>query len=183
MSDTYTQLVECPARADMNTGFTAATHGTMMTLLGKPGALSTDCSDPTNAHLITLIETRDVGPFRVTGLKPALDSLASIFAAVKSDHPILYADLGTEGMCCCRAVRGSTKFFSNHSWGSAIDIKVGGILPNMNAKLVPRGFVDLYPYFHANGWFWGAGYNGRTDPMHFEVTNETIKTWKQDGKL
>ena len=155
----------------------------MLTALGKPGDLTSDCSDITNATILAMIQTRDVGPFRATGLSPALDDLVAIFASVKANKPDLYAILGTEGMLCCRAVRGSTTNFSNHSWGTAIDMTIGGILTNMNSPTVPQGLVDLYDYFHAQGWFWGAGYQGRTDPMHFEVSNQRILAWKSSGVI
>ncbi|HVT11919.1 MAG TPA: M15 family metallopeptidase [Fimbriimonadaceae bacterium] len=176
-------LVPTPPRSDMNTGLSPARHQTMIDVLGRPGELTKDCSEPTNQGLIALIETKDVGPFRVTGIKPALEDLAAIFAAVKKNNMELYNLLGTAGMLCVRAVRGSTTHFSNHSWGSAIDMTIGGLLAEMNATHIPSGLLALYPFFHEKGWFWAAGYNGRTDPMHFEVANETLLAWRDSGRL
>jgi hypothetical protein len=184
MADTfYTEAVPCPPRDQMNTGLSAARHSTMLDVFGIPCAKSTDCTDVTDTKLKRLIETRNVGPFRVTGLEPALDSLQAIFNEVHTKMPGLYSILGSEGMLCCRTVRGRPNFYSNHSWGAALDIKVGGILPPLNARRIPRGLLLIYPYFHQHGWFWGAGYNGRTDPMHFEIADETIRAWKASGKL
>jgi hypothetical protein len=177
----FKQLVATPSRDSMNTGLTPARHATMIEVLGRPGRLTVNCSPVTNATVKRLMQTRDVGPFRVSGLKPALNSLERVFRAVKEAQPELHALLGTAGMTCCRAVRGSTTHFSNHSWGTAIDLKIGGILSPLNASRVPRGLIAVYPFFHQEGWFWAAGYNGRTDPMHFEVANETIRRWKSEG--
>lgn len=177
----YTELVPTPARQYMNTGLSPARHGTMLDVLGVPCRRTSDCSDVSNGRLRGLMETRDVGPFRATGLRPALDSLQAIFTEVRAALPELHDIVGTEGMSCCRAVRGRPEFFSNHSWGTAIDLKVGGILAPLNAQRIPHGLLLLYPFFHRHGWFWAAGYNGRTDPMHFELANETILDWHGRG--
>jgi hypothetical protein len=68
--------------------------------------------------------TTDVGPFRVTGLRPAVESLAAIFLKVRRLRP----RLRTAGMMCCRNVRGSSRSISNHAWGTAIDMKIDGEL-------------------------------------------------------
>jgi hypothetical protein len=31
----------------------------------------------------------------------------------------------------------------------------------------------VYPYFHAEGWFWGAEFPTE-DAMHFELADETV---------
>ncbi len=183
MSVSYTELVPTPPRTAMNTGFSPARHSTMLNTLGVPCPRRTNCSPVTNARLRAITSTRDVGPFRVTGINPALDSLQKVFSDVQSAFPGLYDLLGTAGMSCCRAVRGNPNFFSNHSWGTAIDLTVGGILAPLDAARIPHGLLLVYPFFHRHGWFWAAGYNGRTDPMHFEVANETILQWQQNGLL
>lgn len=180
----YTDAVPCPSRDSINTGLSSAQHSTMVLTFGVPGRLTVDCSDLTNQKLLKLIETRRVGPFKsLTGLKPALDALDTVFRDVDKDMPGLYAVLGTAGMLCCRSVRGRPEYYSNHSWGTAIDLKVGGILAPLNATRIPRGLLLIYPYLHRNGWFWAAGYQKRTDPMHFEVSQETIQKWKASGML
>lgn len=141
-----------------------------------------------------LLETRNVGPFKVRGIKPFLDLLARVFAMVKAGNPALYAALGTEGVLCVRYVRGSTNI-SNHSWGTAIDIKILNSdtgeyeldLPLGNGT-VQVGCLELYKYFREEGmttgeWcFWGAGF-GREDGMHFEASDELIRMWSKQGKI
>jgi hypothetical protein len=108
----YKQIVPIPA--GINSGLTAVGNADMIAAFGAPGAKTTDCSAIANTALAQLTVTASVGPFNVTGLKPAVDAVARVFAAVQSAKPDLYALLGTEGMSCVRLVRGSTTNFSNH---------------------------------------------------------------------
>lgn len=174
MSIDYHELIPLPPLSDINTGLSAARQSTMLGLLGRPGDMTQDCSPITNVHLRTQIVTENVGPFRVEGWKPAVDRLKLVFAAVKTHDPALYAVVGTAGMLCCRAVRGSRSNYSNHSWGTAIDLKIGDQLDPLGATHCQRGILLLYPFMHAHGFFWAAGYRGRKDPMHMELADETI---------
>lgn len=182
MVETYTTLVPTPNRHYMNSGLSAARASTLKRLFGSFPDLPVNCGSNQNAEVKAMLETRDVGPFRCTGIKPALDSLERIFDAIKEDHPDLYKIIGTAGMHCYRRVRGGRNP-SNHSAGTAIDLKVDGILPGMdyspeNPDLIPNGFVIMYSYFHREGWYWGAGYGGgRVDAMHFEVADQTLRQW------
>lgn len=186
VENTYTHLVPTPNRRHMNSGLSAARVSTLKALFGDFPNLPENCGTNRNAKVSAMLETRNVGPFRCTGIKPALDSLERIFAAVKHDHPQLYKLVGTAGMHCYRRVRGGSTP-SNHSAGTAIDLTVGGVLPPMDSTpetpaLIPNGFVILYAYFHREGWYWGAGYaGGRVDAMHFEVADETLKKWAAQG--
>jgi D-alanyl-D-alanine dipeptidase len=49
-------------------------------------------------------------------------------ADIAKEQPAVYAGLGSAGMLCCRLVRGSTTAISNHSWGTAIDLTLNGVL-------------------------------------------------------
>jgi hypothetical protein len=138
---------------------------------------------PVAPALQRLMKTASVGPFRVTGLIPAVDALARVFAAVQSAKPDLYAVLGTDGMLCVRYVRGSTTNISNHAWGTAIDMKIGGVLTNRGSTTVTQGLVDLAPFMAAERFFWGAGFSPTPDGMHFEVSRELLAAWKSDGTL
>src|ERR1044071_3571367 len=129
----FHELVPIPARTDMNTGLNPALPATMKALLGRPGRLTRDCSDITNEKLQRNMVTASVGPFRVTGLKPAVDSLTQVFADLKAENPDLHAVLRSAGMLCCRAVRGSTSNFSNHSWGTAIDLQIESDLDELGS--------------------------------------------------
>jgi hypothetical protein len=93
-----------PIPTGINKGLTAAKHATMVSIFGKPGALTEDCSPVTNATLKALMVKKNVGPFSVTGLKPAVEALERIFKKVAKDHPALHAKLRTDGMLCCRRV-------------------------------------------------------------------------------
>lgn len=178
----YKTLVPAPARTSMNSGLSPARVSTLTACFGPFPMLGTECGPVHNPTVKRLLETRNVGPFRVSGIKPALDDLEQIFGEVRQAHPDLYALLGTAGMMCYRCVRGSTSP-SNHAAGTAIDMKIAGTLTLFNARVVPYGLVVLYGYFHRHGWFWAAGYKGRTDPMHFEVSDEKLLQWHKAGLL
>jgi hypothetical protein len=185
MKSTYTALVPTPNRRSINSGLSAAKVSTLKELFGPFPDLPTDCGKNRNAKISAMLEVRNVGPFRVTGIKPALDSLERIFAGVKRDHPDLYKIVGTAGMHCYRRVRGGYSP-SNHCAGTAIDITVNGVLPEMDTtpetpELIPNGFLILYGYFYREGWLWAAGYAGRVDAMHWEVADQTLRKWAENG--
>jgi len=178
----YATLVPTPPRESMNTGLSAAKVETLIEIFGPFPGLPENCGECRNHKVASLLETRDVGPFRVTGIKPALDSLEEIVADVKSAHPDLYKDIGTAGMNCYRRVRGSQSRPSNHAAGTALDLTMAGILSPFNATRVPYGLVVLYSYFHKHKWFWAAGYHThRIDPMHFECSDELLREWHAKG--
>ncbi len=169
----YTQLAPLPAPGDINGGLTAVSQATMLHLLGRPGPLSVNGAKPSPSLALRLVTVTLPGGLRVTGLDVACRSLRAIFGEVQTALPDLLPLLGTEGMFCCRAVRGSTTRYSNHSWGCAIDLKVGGILTPQRATSVTKGLLAVYPYFHAHGWYWGAEFPV-SDAMHFELAHETV---------
>ncbi len=175
----YKSMVAIPS--GINSGVSAASQATMMSALGNPGTPQDSCGTP-SAALQKLMKTASVGPFRVTGLVPAVDALTRVFAAVKSAKPDLYAVLGTAGMLCVRHVRGSTTNFSNHSWGTAIDITIGGQLTPRGSTTVQQGLVDLAPFMEAERFFWGAAFP-TPDGMHFEASNELITDWKSSNTI
>lgn len=168
--------------SDINVGVRNARLQTMLALLGSPrSSYDVDCQPVTNTTLKKLMVLEDVGPFRVTGLKPAVNDLGNIFADVKANNPKLYAALGSAGMLCCRLVRGTkTGAISNHAWGTAIDIKINDVLDRRGDGKVLQGLIELAPFFNKQGWFWGAGF-GTEDGMHFEVGEERIRKFHNDG--
>lgn len=187
--NTYTQLVPTPNRNSMNSGLSPARVATLTSIFGAFPNLPEDCGTCANKRIASMLQTRNVGPFRATGIAPALDSLSRIFARVKAAHPELYQIVGTAGMACYRRVRGTQNTPSNHAAGTAIDLTVGGVLPDMDYSpetplLIPNGFVVLYGYFHREGWYWAAGYAGdRVDGMHFEVADQTLRGWDKAGLI
>jgi hypothetical protein len=166
-----------------NRGITQPRNKTMMELLGPPrDSYSDQCQAVTNPKLKAMMETRTIGPITVTMLKPALDSLERVLAALKETDPDIYAKLGTAGAFCARFIRGSTTAVSNHSWGTAIDLTLEGQLDGFADGGTQFGLVVLAEHFNAEGWYWGAVYK-REDSMHFEVGEETLRAWAADGKI
>jgi len=122
-----TDLIPIPQ--NINPGLNGARQLTMTSLLGSPrGNFSRDCQGVTNPVLRALIRTENVGPIRVTGLAPAIESLKEVMADIQQEQPEVFGALGTEGMLCARLIRGSNSGISNHSWGTAVDLTIGGIL-------------------------------------------------------
>lgn len=177
-------LVPTPPASDMNTGLTAPTNTFMLNLLGEPGKLTRDCSPVTNPNLkVKIVQRRPeyVG-FRVRGHEAAVDGLENVFRDVQAQKPHLLDGLKCAGMLCCRAVRGSGSRYSDHSWGVAIDLYYGDKIDAMGDDLTQRGLLELYPFFHARKWFWGASW-GREDSMHMSASQELLTLWRRMGKL
>ena len=171
------------ARDRFNKGVTQPRNKTMLALLGRPREdLGTDCRGISNPRLKALVETRQIGPIKATMLKPALDSLERIVAKLKEDEPDIYAKLGTAGALCVRLIRGSTSSVSNHSFGTAIDITLQGELDPFADGTMQIGLVILAEHFNEEGWYWGGGYN-REDGMHFEVGEEILQKWVDEGLI
>jgi hypothetical protein len=91
-------------------------------------------------------------------------------------------------MLCCRRVKTTTGAvspnFSNHSWGTAVDIKINGQLDPRNDGKALRGLLMLHPFFNRAAFFWGAGFGGSSeDSMHFEASDELVHDWNRQGLL
>ena len=171
------------AKARFNRNVTQPRNRTMLDLLGHPrDSYSTDCQPVTNPRLKALLETRQIGPIRVTMLRPALESLQRIYDRLEKSDPDIAAELGTAGALCARLIRGSRSSVSNHSWGTAIDLKLQGKLDGFADGGTQFGLLILAELFNAEGWFWGATFN-REDSMHFEVGEETLRRWLAEGQL
>ena len=179
----YTRLVDKPSADSINTGRSNLHQATMLEFIGPPSPHKTpECTEVTNPALKPKLVTQSVGPFAVTGHRQAVHSLAAILAEVKVSDPNLYAQLGTAGMLCARLVRGSTHTWSNHSWGFAVDLTIGGILDHRGDNKVQLGLMRMYPFFHHHGWWWGAEFPTE-DGMHFEVSDEQVRSWESQGLL
>lgn len=171
----YLQKLPIPSHDSINSGLHSARPATMVELLGNPRSTYTQqCQAVTNPKLKAQIVKENVGPFIVRGHRIAVGLLKQGLAACEADHPDLVKIMRTDGMLCPRLQRGSESAISNHSWGCAVDITVGGILVPFGADYVLQGLLTLYHYLHQQGFFWGAGFSERrADPMHFELANET----------
>jgi hypothetical protein len=170
-----------PVPNGINPGVRPARQSTMLGLLGNPrGSYNEQCQAVTNPTLAPLVVMLDLGPFKARGLRPAVQSLAAILSDIRQHEPAIHAALGSMGMLCARLVRGSTTAISNHSWGTAIDLTLDGVLDTRGDGQVQEGLAAIAPFFNARGWFWGAGF-GTEDGMHFECGDELIRAWHREG--
>jgi hypothetical protein len=168
-----TDLIPIPA--NINPGLNAARQVTMLSLLGNPrGSYTRDCQPVTHPRLRDLVRTANVGPFRVTGLGPAVESLTEVLADIQREQQEVFAALGTAGMLCARLVRGSASSISNHSFGTAIDLTLNGMLDAPGNGRTQSGLAAIAPIFNRHGWYWGAGFP-REDAMHFELSDQKIR--------
>lgn len=163
---------------NINASIKPARQSTMLELWGAPAEhLSQQCQAVTNSVLKTqLVYGQNMGPFRVSGHIKAIHSLKAILDEVKREEPDLYHRLGTAGMLCCRAVRGSDRTWSNHSWGTAIDITIDGQLDTYGDGYCQHGLFSLARFFNREGWYWGAEFQ-REDSMHFEAGEQLVRRW------
>lgn len=171
------------AKTRFNKGITQPRNKPMLELMGSPrDSYNTNCQPVTNSRLKGMMETRQIGPIKVTMLKPALDSLERVMNRLKQTDPDIFAKVGTAGAVCARFIRGSNTSVSNHSWGTAIDLTLEGKLDPFADGGTQFGLLILAEYFNDEGWYWGAAYN-REDSMHFEVGEETLRAWVAEGKI
>lgn len=191
----FLDLVPVPPKHTFNVGLTSPGNTHMINMFGHPvqgAAYRSDgeCTQPNNRTFISLLVTKNVGPFTVTGLRPAVASLHEILGRVKQEIPDLYAILGSSGMLCSRFMKikrpdGTIRIgpgISNHSWGAALDINLGGHLDAQGNDKTQRGLLILSTYFNAAGWYWGAAFPVE-DAMHFEASKSLLARWKAAGEL
>ena len=169
-------LVAIPPANTFNQGLQSASEQTMLNAFGVPGQKTRDCSPVTGAFKSRIVSGVNVGPFNVSGLDIAVASLKRVFAEANEQNSPCRRGGKDGGHACVRHKRNNPNSFSNHSWGSAIDIFFGsGVVPQGSNK-THRGCLQLAPFFNHHGWFWGAGFSGASvDSMHFELAKETIQ--------
>jgi len=171
------------AKARFNKGISQPNNRVMRELMSEPRSdYGTNCQSVTNENLKALLQTATVANFRATMVKPAIASLERIMVRLKESDPDIYEKVGTAGALCVRLIRGSTSSVSNHSWGTAIDLKLQGEIDRFADGSTQFGLLILAEYFNDEGWFWGATYS-REDSMHFEVGVETLRRWASEGQL
>ena len=169
-------VIAIPPTDTFNKGLSSASETTMLRLLGVPGEKARDCGPASEALRRRMSSRVDVGPFKVTGLKIAVNSLKQVFDEAEEMIPNVLAAVKNDGMLCVRLKRHSDTSFSNHSWGTAIDLFFGDAAVPMGRQKTARGCLQLAPFFNKHGWYWGAGFSGDSvDSMHFELAEETIK--------
>lgn len=169
---------------NVNKDLTVATPQFMEALLGCPRiSYTAKCQPMTNKDLFNKhIISQSVGPFKVTGLRPAVESLVNVLVDIAKEQPLVYSSLGSEGMLCCRNMGNKPKV-SNHSWGIAIDLLINKKLDPYNNKKTYYGLSLIAPIFNRHGWYWGGRYSTSEDAMHFEVSKEKLIKWRDTGLL
>ena len=107
---------------NVNLGLICPTPDYLATLLGNPrDVYSQACQQVSNDTLSALIQTASVGPFSVTGLRPAVESLRTIMSEIRKSQLDVYSKLGTAGMLCCRSTN------TAHLGNTKTYLKVGGV--------------------------------------------------------
>ena len=166
-----------PIPPGINAGLSACRESTMLRLFGPPGSLTDGCSVVSGTVKPLIRYGVDVGPFKVSGLDYGVNSLTQVFAAVAEVSPDTHKAVKTVGMLCVRKIKHNPAHFSNHSWGTAIDLYFGTNVLAQGVHATQRGFLDLVGAFNDHGWYWGAGFSGgAVDSMHFELADETVST-------
>lgn len=170
-----------------------ATNGTLrgaraatnLALIGAPrGTYDAECRPPQNPDFIALLATHDFGPFRATGLRPAIRVLKTIMTEVAAEHPAVFARLTSSAMLCCRRSRTDcpAATISNHAWGIAIDLGIDGREDPVGARRAQRGFVEIQPVFRRHGFYWGAAFPA-AEPGHFEASEQLVRRWAAAGEF
>lgn len=170
---------------DVNLNLSPADNVFMRGLLGEPRKKADYTSYDTgldNDHLKSLHITDDVGPFTVTGLALAVEDLKEVMSEIEEEQPEIYAALGTAGMLSVRRVTDNDVLVSNHSWGTAIDLTIDGLLDIRGDNKTQCALIDIAPIFNRHGWYWGAKFRTE-DSMHFEISKQTLLGWARLGHL
>ncbi len=181
--DAYAQVVLIADRQNVNKGLKVAGPTYLAAKLGRPRDILSDTCEPmTNARLKSQLVTEQVGPIRVTMLKPAIESLRRVFENVRITDPDLYARINTAGALCVRRIRGTRDSLSTHSFGLAVDLNIDGRLDTLGDGRTQLGLTILADFFRTEGWVWGASWR-REDSMHFEISRKQLEEWLDQGKL
>lgn len=169
----------------INTLWGPARVSTMVRLLGAPeGKLTTRCGgrERVSARIRDKIITHSVGPFKLTGFEPFIETWRAVMREYRTYFPEEYNDLTTAGCLCVRLVRGSKSSPSNHSWGTAVDVGYGGVIDRRGDGMCYKGLLNLYSVAKRYKLYWGAGFNTE-DAMHFEASEDLIREWYANGSV
>jgi hypothetical protein len=179
----YAQVVLIADRLNVNRGLRVAGGSYLSEKLGRPRTdLNDNCQPMTNPGLKEKLVTEQVGPIRVSMLRPAITSLKVVFENIRSVDPDLYARINTAGALCVRRIRGTQNSLSTHSYGLAVDLNIDGQLDNFTDGKTQLGLTIIADFFNDEGWVWGAGFR-REDSVHFEISRSQLDKWLADGKL
>ena len=144
-------IVDIPPKNTFNKNLSSATEATMVRLLGVPGEKTKDCSPAIGAFKKRVKSRVDVGPFKVSGLDIAVKSLKAVFDEAEEQISNVVAVVKNDGMLCVRHKRTNSNSFSNHSWGTAIDLFFGTQAVPQGTPKTHRGILQLVPFFNKHG--------------------------------
>lgn len=176
-------------KSSINTGMSPCPTSYLVQKHGMPRkTLGTDCQPVTNQFWRSRMVTKDVGPFKLTGLDIFLDVLTLALQEVNKEYPGLYILLRSSGCLCCRKVRGSVNTLSNHGLGTAVDFEIFNPVSMKNELdsrgdgYCQKGMLMVYSVLKKYGIYWGAEFPTE-DSMHFEASKELVLKWVKEGKL
>ncbi|EBA14229.1 hypothetical protein RSK20926_01582 [Roseobacter sp. SK209-2-6] len=179
----YAQVVLIADRLNVNRGLQVTGGKYLTEKLGRPREdLNDNCQPMTNPDLKEKLVTEQVGPIRVSMLRPAIESLKVVFENIRRADPDLYNRINTAGALCVRRIRGTTNSLSTHSYGLAVDLNIDGKLDNFTDGKTQLGLTIMADFFFDEGWVWGAGFR-REDSMHFEISRRQLDSWIAEGRL
>lgn len=179
----YAQVVLIADRLNVNRGLKVTGGRYLTEKLGRPREdLNDNCQPMTNPDLKEKLVTEQVGPIRVSMLRPAIESLKVVFENIRQADPDLYARINTAGALCVRRIRGTLNSLSTHSYGLAVDLNIDGKLDNFTDGKTQLGLTIMADFFYDQGWVWGAGFR-REDSMHFEISRRQLDQWLAEGQL
>ncbi|MEM9127923.1 MAG: M15 family peptidase, partial [Pseudomonadota bacterium] len=96
--DAYAQVVLIANRDKVNRGLELAGSSFLRDTFGLPREdLTDECQSMTNPRLEERLVLEEVGPVRVRMLKPAVESLRTVFENIRRTDPDLYARINTAG--------------------------------------------------------------------------------------
>lgn len=173
-----TDLVQIPL--GINEGLHGSKNRDLIKFLGLPKCQGSATTGKVEQRFVRRYKPLNFKT-NVNGFDLAVESLKEVLAEIEEVYPPLATVLDTNGMANCRPVRGGTAY-SNHSWGIAIDLKIDGETDKRGNRLVQYGLTLMAPIFNKHGWYWGAGFTIE-DAMHFEISQEKMFQWANEGKL
>lgn len=178
--------------SNVNLNLNSARNGFLTNILGKPridGVYGEKDGALNNPQLEKLMaKDVDVGPFKVNGLRLAVESLKEIMTDICKQHKDIYDRLSHAGMLVVRYQRPTKKKpvgcpnrpISNHSWGTAIDLLIDGLLDCRGDNQSQHALNVIAPIFNKHKWYWGGAFPTE-DAMHFEVSKEKLLEWHNAG--
>lgn len=116
-----------------------------------------------------------------------LSVLVSVFNDMNSQRPDLFRRITTAGAVCCRLIKkasgGCGGSWSNHAYGSAIDLLVDGILDAHGDNCIHNPLLEIAPFFTRRGLYWGAGFrSGRPTALQTQTPDRPTRKPQLGGR-